>query len=101
MDEEIPTGMRRVRSALIRLASEAEGRHDAFEFALGCLKQDDPMKCIQDRIQERQEGLDERLRSDPCGPMSSGATPRIYQDAYIATLRDAVAIVAVWAEARK
>ncbi len=75
-----------------RLWSEAlrtNGRSDAFAFALKC---DGDLPQLQREIQEIEE-----MMSDPrmqTGPMAPGHGPRIYREAYLEGLREALGVIA-------
>lgn len=77
-----------VWSALWREALLADGRSDAFEFALKC---EGDLIQLRDQVQETQE-----LMSDPDmlkGPLAPGNGPRIYREGYLAGLKEAIDIV--------
>jgi hypothetical protein len=78
-----------VRPALRRLAWHAEGREDAFRFAL-------EMNADLTALRERQSETT-RLLSDPhlaVGPMVPNAGPRLYREGYLAGLQEAIALIA-------
>ena len=85
--QDMPT---RKVPALSRQAFTNSGREDAFHFALE--KQGDILQ-LQTEI-ERAEGIISReLARHPHGAMTSGASPRLYQDGYLSGLREAIIIV--------
>jgi len=71
--------------AIFREKCRAEGQHDALVFAMEC--QGD-VGVIEAEIEDH---LD--LISSGTGSSAPGASPRIYQDAYIAGLRLALEII--------
>ncbi len=78
----------RVWAALWREALLADGRSDAFEFALQC---EGDLVQLRDQAQETQE-----LMSDPDmlkGPMAPGSGPRIYREGYLVGLNEAISII--------
>ena len=77
-----------VWAALWRQALLADGRRDAFEFALKC---DGDLAQLKSQVREIQ-----RLMSDPDmlkGPMAPGNGPRIYREGYLAGLKEAMNMV--------
>jgi hypothetical protein len=77
-----------VWAALWRQALLADGRSDAFEFALRC---DGDLTQLKSQVREIQ-----RLMSDPDmlkGPLASGNGPRIYREGYLVGLKEAINIV--------
>jgi hypothetical protein len=77
-----------VQSALRRQALLAEGRLDAFRFAWEC--KGDISKLLA-KVQETEE-----LIFDPdllAGSMAPSANPRIYREAYLLGLKDAIEII--------
>lgn len=76
-----------IASALRHEALTAEGRQDAFQFALAC-KGD--LAPITAELAEKEALL---ASFEDQGPMHPGAGPRIYRDGYLAGLREAIAIV--------
>jgi tetratricopeptide (TPR) repeat protein len=76
----------KAEAALRRQAWLAEGRLDAFGFALDC---DGDVSLIRAEIQE----WDEYLSQHTEGSMSPGASPRIYRESYLAALKEALDII--------
>jgi hypothetical protein len=67
----------------------SQGRHNAFLFALKC-KGD--VACLRAEIQATEEKIanpPEHLK----GPMAPNASPRVYQDGYLAGLKDALKLL--------
>ena len=85
----------RLEYALRREEWLAEGRLNAFQFAIAC--QGD-LKRILDEIRAREEAIAELAAEYPNGPMAPGASPRIYRDAYLTALREAAEIVKRFSE---
>lgn len=76
-----------VWSALWTEALLADGRSDAFAFALKC---DGDLAQLRKQIQEIEEMMSDlrMLR----GPMAPDSGPRIYREGYLSGLKDALAI---------
>jgi len=72
--------------AIFRILSAAGGRHEGFQFVM---QHQGDVNQIEAEIQEREELIAELQP----GPMSPGATPRIYRDAYLAALREALNLI--------
>ena len=83
----------RTEHALLRQAWMSEGRSDAFAFAVKCHAD---VSRIQAEIESEETSIRETLASPSFGssnPMTPGASPRIYRDAYLAGLREALALI--------
>lgn len=83
----------KIEHALLQHAWMSEGRSDAFTLAVKCHAD---VSCIQAEIESEEASIQEALTSTSFGnhnPMSPGASPRIYRDAYVAGLREALALI--------
>lgn len=89
MTTQIPP-LSELEYALRREEWLAEGRLNAFQFAIAC--QGD-LDCILDEIRAREEVVAKLAADYPKGPMAPGASPRIYRDAYLAGLREACDLI--------
>lgn len=82
-----------IEHALLRQGWVAEGRFNAFAFALKCHAD---INCIQAELESEEVRTQEMLASIAFGsnnPMAPDASPRIYRDAYISGLREALAVI--------
>lgn len=82
-----------IEHALLRQGWMAEGRFNAFAFAAKCRAD---VSCIQAELESEEVRIQEMLASISFGsnnPMAPGASPRIYRDAYISGLREALALI--------
>jgi hypothetical protein len=84
--EILPT---RAHWVLARLQLEASARTEAFDFVFESKL--DP-EAIRAEIDDREATI-ASLAEMMNGPMKPGAHPRIYQDAYLAALREALSII--------
>jgi hypothetical protein len=81
----------KIEHVLLRQGWISEGRMDAFTFAVQCHAD---VSSIETEIKERDALMAELLADFPKnGPMSPGASPRIYREAYLAGLREALALI--------
>jgi hypothetical protein len=90
VDDSRPSGYfpsSKAEFAVWREQLRARGRCEALLFAMKCKA--DPV-AIEAKIQEEEELISRHVD----GPMAPGASPRIYSDAYIAGLREALRIIA-------
>lgn len=78
----------KVWATLWREALIADGRSDVFEFALQC---EGDLEQLKGKLQEIEE-----MMSDPDmlkGPLAPGSGPRIYREAYLNGLKEAIAMI--------
>ena len=83
----------KIEHALVRESGVAQARSDAFAFAAKC-KAD--VSCIQAEIESEATSIRQTLASKSYGsnnPMTPGASPRMYRDAYVTGLREALALI--------
>lgn len=73
---------------LMKEGLQAEGRSSAFKFALEC---NEDLKQIQNEAETRKEYL--QIPPDIRPDLAKGATPRIYQEAYLKGLEDAIELI--------
>lgn len=89
-ESKLPWG---IRGPLMKAACVSQARSDAMVFAL---KVDGDIDAIRAEIEDRESTLHELLNSTSFGesnPMAPGASPRIYMDAYLAGLREAIEMI--------
>ena len=83
----------RIKHALLRRAWLAEGRLDAFEFAVRC---EGDTGIIRAELESEEASMQDMLVNPAFGennPMAPGASPRIYRDGYISGLLEAIELV--------
>lgn len=73
-------------NAIFRALSAAGGTFEGFQFVM---QHQGDIYQIEAEIQECEELINELQP----GPMSPGATPRVYRDAYLAALREALNLI--------
>jgi len=76
-----------IQSAIRYEAWVAEARHAAFIFALAC---NGDLIRIRAELEEREALL---TSFENQGPMKPGASPRIYNDSYLAALREIITTI--------
>ncbi len=78
-----------VVSTLLREMWYVDGKADALKFSWDC-------QCDLERLRAEVHEVEERIlhpSESMKGPMSPGASPRIYQEGYLAGLNEAIRIV--------
>ena len=87
-----------IEYTLRRAALTAQGHMDGLNYALGVQGNLDDIRAeIADRVVNLQ-GLQASTSFGDTNPMSRGASPRIYMDAYLAGLRQAVELISSLSE---
>lgn len=83
----------RIKHALLRQAWLAEGRLNAFEFAVKC---DADTGVIRAELESEETSMQDTLVNPAFGknnPMAPGASPRIYRDGYLSGLLEAIELI--------
>lgn len=83
---EVPNTL---RAALRREMLLADGRLNAFQFAWEQQMNFEAIIAEIREVEHRHDHPSEAMK----GPMTSGATPRVYQEGYLSGLRDALSII--------
>lgn len=84
----MPKHISRLRYLLMAEATKAQGRMDAFSFALKC---NENISVVEAEVQVVRARLEEPVADYPQNAPS--ATPRIYKDAYLRGLQDAIKMI--------